>query len=669
MRCHMAWRLCGQAMKTGVVEAARVLQSASGVYRTLSGLGFIVADAVSKAEVGYAEPSTLALNTTIIDSEGNEICSNAYLAELPLEPRDGIPIAAWQPMVFFGGVVLAETVRMIGAWIEQEVVQADDLALGHRIVQGASDLSATNAAGGNDQNAVCVVPMPQSPMLEAREPANVIMPSQSMPIPDLTPNPWLKKLDQGLRLVEVAGSAASSVAMSAELFRAGIPLMPYFGFDDLAVAQPSMQSVQLQHQYVCDKTSFAAFAKPEVNYTIDAAINLPGVLVTDIEAKHLIGLLFKVGLATQIFSQVCQRSLSLFRQKVLVQQLAPALAQRAGETPQVLGRWLASQLFQAQAVAGHKVNTLAQRFEDVLFDARSSTLTCPRPSMDSSQSLREATINLLDRLANTALVASYAARLITTGVPYISSGFDGLRAGAAVKVPITTEKMFHWRELVKGDLKVQGEVLIPGSQLNSIQTSLFEPFIISALATKCLTIGATVAREEGGALAVAKGVRRTPWRVGAYLGAQVILRAGSMTTGALGAFGLSLFLGARIAADLVGGSKVESLGQLQGSFRFDTDIRVSNRPILSQQLSNETFKQDIATIELPNPSQITNITMLVGGLGGAGLLLMSVGIERFRQFLQRASPLAALQINQSVQSVEMVAGPSSATAEISGNGV
>lgn len=655
--------LGSQALRVAVGGAANILQQTSNVYRSLAGLGLIVSDAVSGAEVGFAEQSTLSLTTQITDDLGQTVCTDIYKDVLPLTPRPGIPIADWKPLIFVGGIVLAETVRMLSVWLEREVLLSDehDLARGLFARQVARHVARQetplvsnpdDAASGSDASSMEFA-MPMSPFdidpQSGHEPDDTIGgEGQSRAEPSTeqsvkVPNPfWLKRGAQVASLVSMAGNAAMNVACAAELFRAGIPLMPYYGLNDLEVAEPSVQSIALKHEYQCSDTALGPFGVPSAKYDIDATLSLPGVLTSNIQAEALIGLLFRVGVGAQLFGQVCHRALSQVRQNHVVQTLAPMFAQKlaAGDTPLEVSQWLAKSLKDSDCIHVQTEQGLTDQLIATLTEEQGANF--PRPTMiDSFQSAREAAINLIDRLANTALVASYAARLVTTGIPFISSGFNGLTAGAPVTIPIDVDKPAFWGDQFRGNLHIQGDAVIPGSRLDHIMTSFFLPLVVSSAALKLFATAAVLTHHEGGVEKSAQSLRRKPIKTSGYLTAQMILRVSQQVTGALGAFGLSLFLGAKIAADLVGGSRVESLGNLEGDFAFRSSFTLDGRPVVEQQLSNETFFDKIETIELPNPSQITGLTMMIGGFGGSALVGVSQVLRLLGHKLESISPIAA----------------------------
>lgn len=654
-----------QAVRTSLVSTAQLLQQVSAVYRSLAGLGFIVADAVSEAQVGYAQLSTLSLNTLLLDETGSIIRTDQYATNLPLSPRDGIPIAKWKPLIFVGGIVLAETIRMLGAWIEQAVLVNDEKSLVQKTIHQGLDalpqVTREPLSPSPSTEVDFVLTLPPNLAELSQEPPDIettsVPTSTTVGLQSAVPVPaglWLKRAVQVFSALNVAGRAALGVALSAELFRSGVPLMPYFGLNNLEVAQPSVQSIYLDHEYTCEETVISSYATPGAQYLIDATLSLPGVLTSNIQANALIGMLFQIGIGVQLFSQVCLRGLSLARQHQLIESLAPAFADViiASASPKEVSEWLAKGLHDHSCISAQSVQIVSQQIQahiDPAFAPKPTAIfsngECPSSSMvNSVQSAREAGINLLDRLANTALISSYAARLITTGIPFISTGFNGLTAGESVRIPINIDQPVSWAAQFQGHLAIRGRVIIPGSRLEHIVTNLFMPLVASSAALKLFVTATALAHQEGGFRKIAQSMQHRPLKTNAYLFSQMLLCVCQQATGALGAFGLSLFLGAKIAADLVGGSKVESLGNLEGSFAFKSHLTLNDIPVVERQLSNQTFVNKIETIELPNPSQITGLTMMIGGVGGAALIGMSCGLGLLRQKLASITPITPRHI-------------------------
>lgn len=596
------------AFQTGVMASAVLAQQVSAVYRSLCALGFVVADAVRHAQVGFSAQSTLTLNTELVDDKQESLCADRYTVDLPLNSRQGIPIADWQPMVFLGGVVLAETVRAGGAWLEQEINEADLRHLVERLLQATNANGLQSAPGAADSPAVT----------------------------------WLDRLQPLARGLSMAGANAASVAMSAELFRAGVPLMPYYGLNDLAVASVSDQSFALDHNFQCPDERLQAYFTPDINYHIDVALTLPGVRTANIEAKQLISYLFSIGLSVQCFGQLCERALLGWQQRAFITNHAPLLAQRLqqGESAARISDWLSDRLILTGKIKPFKKTEIQQKLMKVLENRilPANVFSGPRCRIANIRDYRRAGLSALDRLANTGLISSYLAQVITSGVPYISSGFNGLRAGKALKVPINVEKPVFWQGRQRAQLNISGQAVIPGSQLQQIRSTLLVPLVASSAVLKAAVTLATMIQDEGGSHKLIDALRARPVHTSAYYTSQFLLRVAQQGAAALGVFGLSLFLGARIAADLVGGSRVESIGDLEGTFAFNASLSASGRVLYEQVLDNSSFTEKIETIELPNPSKISQITMIIGGVGGGVALLASQGFNRAQQALQRWAP-------------------------------
>lgn len=648
---------------SAVASGTAFLAQASGVFRTLTGLGLIVADAVSEATVGYAEQSTLSLQTRITNDLGEELCSDDYLTDLPLEPRDGIPIADWKPLVFLGGIVLAETLRMASAWVSKQSSEYQHNRLIGDLVEGGAQISDTdlearavesNSAGSSD-TIECEGATTSNSSLQ-----------------------WMKRLRQFSQLLSQGGSAAMGVAMSAELFRSGIPLMPYFGLNDLQVAEASTQLLEVSHSYECPDSRFDFYATPggqynvtpcgQVNgttgeqfnisqceqynvtsggeYNISAELTLPGVSTSNISAEALIGLLFNAGVGAQALGHVMDQCVAHFQHKAIVAKFAEPLAQhRQTKSPKALSQWLAKELRTTGYVQEIEIPGLVKKLTNVFSDESNdksrkakALSNLPAIQMRDFRDVREASLRLIDRLANTALIASYAARVMTTGVPFISNGFNNLEAGVPTSVPINLEKPAFWDGDIRGNLNIDGEAIIPGSRLEHITTDLFAPLILSAGATKVATTLLRAILDQGGISHASALVKAKPLKTTAYFAAQLLLRGGQQATAAFGAFGLSLFLGARIAADLVNGSRIESSSNLEGTFDFNASILANSEVVGTEQLERSNFSQITETIELPNPSQITGMTMLAGGLGGSALLLLSQGLVLLQRKLETYAP-------------------------------
>jgi len=609
----------GFLSKVAVASTGQFLQTASGVYRSLTALGFIVADAVADANVGYAQQSILSLDTKIQDKAGQSLCEDSLREPLDLRARAGIPIAASQPATFFGGLVLAEVIRTVGAWLSTQLTDFEE----NQLINAVLDPSSSEPITAEQEH------QPQA---------------LKLPI-------WLNNVTRFTSSVAIAGSAAMSVAMSAELFRAGVPLMPFYGLNNLQIAEVDTQQLQVEHQYNCDDPKFQGLVTPSVRYDVDAELTLPGVRISNISAAGLIGALFKSGIAAHMLGQVGLQVCTDIRHRLLVGQLKPSLSNTlARQSPQAKAQWLANSLFGSGYLAKSRMPLFQQKCEKVMAQTQLKPVIFP---LKTYRQGRDASFAFAQRMAATALVSSYAARLITTGVPFISSGFNGIEAGQPKIVPIRVEKPINVQNQLRGALQIKGEALIPASKLYKIQTTLFAPLMsIGSIIGLSSTLVSVVDR-EGGFKVLGKAVQAKPWVASSYYMAQTALLASQKVTAALGIFGLSLFLGAQIAADLVGGSEVTSQANLQGRFNFNASLIFNNTSVFSQSLDNTTFDDEVATIELPNPSQISNVTMVVGGVSGSALLMASYGLNRLQTCLRNRSSLDVVEIDGSERSVEL----------------
>ena len=273
---------------------------------------------------------------------------------------------------------------------------------------------------------------------------------------------------------------------------------------------------------------------------------------------------------------------------------------------------------------------------------------------------------VIDRLGNSALISAYAARLITIGMPYISSGFDGIVAGNKIVIPFESE-MSNEDYTVQGD----GGFEIAPSQLQGVTTDLFTPLIIVGGLSKYLSSLVKVHEHKHELLQnLAHGVRlqseqatvppkmqqhlrqvgpRTfehlkqqltdtrkalneymKYHQGremmdtAFMAAYTVVE----TIGnAVGIFGMSLFVGAKLAEEFVGGSQIYSDDPIMANYNVTGEVLVNGQHSDNFTENNVTFEEPIETIELPNPSQITGMTMMVGGLGGALILLLTKSVS------------------------------------------
>jgi len=630
----------------GIAISTRdIAQQIISVTRSMTAVGWLAAEATRFAEVGFKKPAEFQATGYLYSPDNQLLCTDTYTTQLDLQPREGVFLADWAPGVFILGLVIAE--------VCQEALHGLDTLLSRYHV---------------DRQLAAIHRSDLKPESSTQTPPEICQ--ENLFLQKLVDN-VLQAGHYTCAAMAQGGLVTMGVAMSAELFRSGIPLLPFHGMNDLKLAAASAQPLNVSRTFNCDTKEQAPHIAIGGQYDLNGVLAFPAFFTAHVEAKELINLLFTIGITCNIIG----RALGQLNQNFDLNYAQNNLqTQSYNSTSTQVNRTL-NQLKKRNLVPANYESYA--RFElEQKFNLPTST---PKPRW--LQPMAEAR-QLTHRLGNVTMVSAYVARLITTGIPFISSGFNGISAGEPLNFDFTIDE-----QLENYRLTAQGDFQVAPSKLQHIASELFTPLLVIGFTTQYIShyLGVienkhTLLKQLKSSDALAQdGVQLTAqqlktaslasnlgpdsrelmrtklsntWQALREFTHQHIRQEISSTaaialadlmsglTHAVGLFGISLVIGTQMAAEFVGGSQILADGEVSGEFNATGKILLNATPIAQSSSQLDSFNETIDIIEIPNPSQITGITMLVGAITGVLLLSLSRGfnfaIHRLvdQQFLQ-----------------------------------
>lgn len=339
----------------------------------------------------------------------------------------------------------------------------------------------------------------------------------------------LRALTNGLRQIGQVSDPVGKLLVKAGLgfwvLQQGLGGTPYQGLNDLTLMAEHVQPIAIP--FASQACTNSNFPDPTARFegVAEGYILFPEVFTQKLSATPIITALLLSGLSALLLGKLSQHITDQIKLPEAVRdtlaQLPPpdSEVELWRESSSLVANKILSDLTQQGLISGAQMASVEATITDAIadhFDQMQNTdiergtgvlngiqITCspklqglgtffmdilkpmgPMPVRPENPKVQAALFmgDVLSKLGTVALMASYIARTLSDGIPYLSTGFDGVPAGAESTLPLNRTEQFG--ESIS--LYLDGSVTIPQFSLQNFQTNWFVPLIVIGLSTKLI---------------------------------------------------------------------------------------------------------------------------------------------------------------------------------------